>query len=199
MAKRQNYRNDKNVVTVIELLAEAIKKIWNNFDHSTVRSQGFFCFLTKCRFRFVRRKSTCDKKQGISSYHICDFFKNLLQFAEKSRSRNFVSFNKKTKKNKKKRTAKFHDISLVVEALIYLIVTLLIRRSMFLILFLCLLWWVGSIDKLVNIDKLQYTCTRLRSKEINCKIYRWNLGAKKGKPSNGQISTNLVLADITIR
>ena len=40
---------------------------------------------------------------------------------------------------------------------------------------------VETIDKLVDIDKLQYTCTHLPCLEKNCKIYRWNWGAKRGQ------------------
>ena len=32
----------------------------------------------------------------------------------------------------------------------------------------------------IDLDQLLYTCTRLRSLGINCKIYKWNLEAKKG-------------------
>ena len=46
---------------------------------------------------------------------------------------------------------------------------------------------VCVIDKLVNIDRLQYTCTRLHSLGGNCNVCRWNSGAKRGKPSNGQM------------
>ena len=39
----------------------------------------------------------------------------------------------------------------------------------------------GTIDKLVNIDRLQYTCTCLHSLGRNYKIYRWNWGGNRGK------------------
>ena len=39
-------------------------------------------------------------------------------------------------------------------------------------------------DNLINVDRLQYTYTYIAWGR-NCKIYRWDLVAKRGKPSNG--------------
>ena len=56
------------------------------------------------------------------------------------------------------------------------------------------------IDKQVNLDRLQYTCTRLNSLEVNFNINRWNHGVHKGESyQTAKCVTNLVLAGGTIR
>ena len=48
--------------------------------------------------------------------------------------------------------------------------------------------YTNIIDKVVNRDKLQYTCIRLRSLYRNNNIfYGWNIGAKMQMPTNGQM------------